>query len=95
MKLTVNRDRDGGGGHGDGVEDHAADPVDAGHRRAGRGRRLRVGVHGVGGARDRDPVRRAGSPHHAADGDRAARDAERHGRCVGWNIFINRIETLL
>ncbi len=61
---------------GDGVEDHAADAVDAHGGRA----RLRRGAVGVGGARDDDPVRDAVGAHHAAHGRRAARDAERHRR---------------
>ncbi len=77
-RLTVHRRRWRRGSRRDGVEDHAADAVDARARRAGLGRR----VHAVGRARDRDPVRRAVRAHHAARGWRPAGDAERHGRGV-------------
>ena len=70
---------------GDRVEDHAADPVDAG----GWGAVLRGGVVGVGGAGDGDPVGGAGhGAHHGAKGGVAARHAERHGRGVHCNIGI-------
>ena len=45
---------------------------------------LNVGVVGVGGAGDGDPVRGAGGAHDGAHRGVAAGDAERHGGSVHW-----------
>ncbi len=80
MTLTVDGYARRPCGGGDRVEDHAADAIHTGRRGAPG---LGVGIVGVGGARDGDPVGGAGD--RADDGTKSrvsARHAERHGRRI-------------